>query len=307
MKASYSFVLALLTCATTTLLANSPASSKVHAAAATSTEVSTEGSLTTEAAISHIPSGAGLHFQHVASGLMACNGCVELSSATNAPSNATLVSGIQALTSWQADADSAGTGSASGASGIISNPALSGTARQFKTSYTNGGSERFYTTFGADAQATHFLYDGYVYIASPSNDVANIEMDTNQVIANGDTVIYGFQCDGYSKTWDYTANQGTPTSPNDVWVHSSATCNPQSWSANAWHHVQISYSHDNSGNVTYESVSLDGVQQTINATVNSAFALGWGAGALLTNFQIDGMGTSGTTTVYLDNLKIYRW
>jgi hypothetical protein len=301
-KASYSFVLALLTCATTTLLANSPASNKVHAAAATSTEVSTESAFGSGPA----PAGAGLHYQHVAD-VMACSTCFQTANSSNVPSNATSVSGIQALTSWLADADSAGTGSASGASGIVSNPALSGTARQFKTSYTNGGSERFYTTFGADAQATHFVYDGYVYIASPSNDVANIEMDTNQVIANGDTVIFGFQCDGYSKTWDYTANQGTPTSPNDVWVHSSATCNPQSWSANAWHHVQISYSHDNSGNVTYESVSLDGAQQTINATVNSAFALGWGAGALLTNFQIDGMGTSGTTTVYLDNLKIYRW
>jgi hypothetical protein len=301
-KASYSFVLALLTCATTTLLANSPASNKVHAAAATSAEVSTEGSFSPAPA----PAGAGLHFQHVAD-VMACSGCMQITNNANVPSNATGVSGIQALTSWLADADSAGTGSASGASGIVSNPALSGTARQFKTSYTGGGSERFYVTFGADAQATHFLYDGYVYIASPSNDVANIEMDVNQVIQNGDTVIFGFQCDGYSKTWDYTRNSGTPTSPNDVWAHSTATCNPQNWSANAWHHVQIAYSRDNSGNVTYESVTLDDAQQTINVTVPSAFSLGWGAGALLTNFQIDGMGASGTTQVYLDNLTISRW
>jgi hypothetical protein len=304
-KAPYSFVLALLTCATTPLLANSPASNKVRPAAQNSAELSSEGALTPASEISHVPSGAGLHFQHV-SEIMACNACLQSSNDANVPSNATSVTAIQSLTSWLQDADSAGTGTASGSSGIVSNPALSGAARQFETSFTNGGSERFYVTFGADTQATNFLYDGWVYIASPSNDVANIEMDTNQVMANGQTVIYGFQCDGYSNTWDYTENQGTPTSPSDVWVHSTAACNPRNWSTNAWHHVQISYSRDSSGNVTYQSVWLDGAQQTINETVPSAFALGWGS-ALLTNFQVDGYGASGTTTVYLDNLTIYRW
>lgn len=289
-----------MTCATTTLLANSPASNKVRAAATTSAEVSTEVS------VSPIPVPAGGGLQHVAD-VMACSACVQVTNNTSVPSNATSVSGLQALTTWQADQDAGGSGAASGTTGIVSNPALSGTARQFKTSYSTGGSERFYTPFATDAESTHFFYDAEVYIASPSNDVANIEMDVNQVIQNGDTVIFGFQCDGYSKTWDYTQNAGTPTSPNDEWVHSTATCNPQSWSANAWHHVQVAYSRDNSGNVTYESVTLDGTQQTINVTVPSAFALGWGAGALVTNFQIDGMGASGTTQMYLDNLTISRW
>jgi hypothetical protein len=53
-------------------------------------------------------------------------------------------------------------------------------------------------------------------------------------------------------------------------------------------------------------VWLDDVQENINTTVNSAFALGW-APALLTNFQVDGLGASGSNTVYLDDLTIYRW
>jgi hypothetical protein len=40
--------------------------------------------------------------------------------------------------------------------------------------------------------------------------------------------------------------------------------------------------------------------------VPSAFALGWGS-TLLTNFQVDGMGASGSPTVYIDELAIYRW
>jgi hypothetical protein len=90
-------------------------------------------------------------------------------------------------------------------------------------------------------------------------------------------------------------------------VHSNQACSVQNWTPNAWHHVQISYSRDNSGNVTYKSVWLDGVQQDLNATVYSSFALGWSP-TLLTNFQVDGnTAASSTSTVYLDNLTIYRW
>jgi hypothetical protein len=71
--------------------------------------------------------------------------------------------------------------------------------------------------------------------------------------------------------------------------------------------VQIGYSRDDSGNVTYSSVWLDGAEQSINATVNSAFALGWGP-TMLTNFQIDSAESgSASATVYLDDLTIYRW
>jgi hypothetical protein len=70
--------------------------------------------------------------------------------------------------------------------------------------------------------------------------------------------------------------------------------------------VQIAYSRDDAGNVTYQSVWLDDVEQDINATVPSSFVLGWGP-TLLTNLQVDGLGASGSSTVWLDNLTIYRW
>jgi hypothetical protein len=74
---------------------------------------------------------------------------------------------------------------------------------------------------------------------------------------------------------------------------------------NAWHHVQVAYARDNSGNINYQTVWLDDVPQAINATVNSAFALGW-APSLLTNLQVDGIG-NGQAIVYIDNLTVYRW
>jgi hypothetical protein len=222
------------------------------------------------------------------------------------PSNAISVSALQALNAWQAVNDSAASGSSTGSDSLVGSPAYSGTARQFVTNFTNAGNERYYVFFGDDTESTNFLYDTWVYLTSSSSQIGNLEMDMNQTMANGQTAIFGFQCDGYNSTWDYTANKGTPQNPIDTWVKSNAACNPRNWSINTWHHVQISYSRDDSGNITYSAVWLDDVQHSINATVNSAFALGW-APALLTNFQVDGLGSSGTTTVYMDGLTIYRW
>jgi hypothetical protein len=315
-KGSYSFVLALLSCANTVVFANSPVSNNSTVASKASSRVSTASDSLNRIAgpaiqrspsgAFRLPTGSGSYNPHVRSRVNACSGCILSPSGINIPAAATEVTEIQALGNWSAAQDAAGSGTAIGATGMVNAPSLSGNARQFQTSYSNSGDERYYTSFGADTVPTNFLYDAWVYIASPSSDVANLEMDMNQVMSNGQTVIFGVQCDGYSGTWDYTANEGTPANYSDVWLHSTAPCNPRNWAPNAWHHVQISYSRDAAGNVTYGSVWLDSVEQSLNVTVPSAFALGWSS-MLLTNFQVDGVGTSGSTTVYLDNLAVYRW
>jgi hypothetical protein len=229
--------------------------------------------------------------------------------APNIPQNAISVSSIQTLSNWIAatDSESGSGGVAMGTMNLVSSPSNGGgEALQFVTSFTNSGDERYSTVFGDDTSATNFVWDGWVYLDQSVSNIANLEMDMNQVLANGQTVIYGFQCDGYSGTWDYTTNAGTPQIPADQWVHSNAPCNVQNWSTETWHHVQMQYSRDASGNVTYQSVWLDGVQSEINATAPSAFALGWGQ-VLLTNFEVDGLGASGSSTMYLNDLTVYRW
>ena len=221
------------------------------------------------------------------------------------PRSAIEVANIDNLSGWADVNDTAAQGGSSGSTSLVASPSLTGSARAFAASYTNSGNERFWVSFGDDDVSSNFLYDTWVYIQSPSTTLANLEMDLNQTMPNGQTAIFGFQCDGWNNTWDYTANKGTPQNPVDTWVKSSQYCNPRQWSTNTWHHVQVSYSRDSSGNIDYRSVWLDDVQQNINAKVNSAFALGW-APVLLTNFQIDGMG-NGQTTVYMDNLTVYRW
>lgn len=263
-----------------------------------------------------VSSATGAHVLHVKSWGKQGSACVSNvaidvvpSPAATVPASALAVNAIQTLTNWRADVDTAaGDGSsASGVTSLVNSPSLSGTARQFATSFANYSGVRYNASFGADTSATSFLYDGWFYLGGGSGSIGNLEFDLNQVIPNGDTVIFGFQCDSWSKTWDYTANQGTPQQPVDAWLHSSAPCNVQNWAINTWHHVQIAYSRDTAGNATYQSVWLDNVEQDLNVTVPSAFALGWSP-VLLTNFQVDGMTVApGSATVTMDELTIYRW
>ena len=266
-----------------------------------------------------VTAGSGAHTLHVkAWGKgVSCDADVAITvkggSSTGTPtggpsiaSDAVSVSSIQTLSDWKAAHDTGGPGSSSGSMSIVSSPSLSDHARRFVTKYSKAGDERYSATFGDDTSATNLVYDGWVYVAGSTKEVANLEMDLNQVMPNGQTVIYGFQCDGYSGAWDYSENKGTPTKPDVKWVSSGAKCNVRDWSANTWHHVQVSFSRTSTGKVTYKAVWLDGVEHALNITVLSAYALGWSP-SLSTNFQVDGLGSSGSITFYLDKLIVYRW
>lgn len=233
------------------------------------------------------------------------------SSATSIiPSTAIVVNDIQTIPTWT-DWFDTGTivGADTAASGVwktVASPSLSGAALQFVTNYTDNGGILYYDNFAAsnpDTTAQNWFLDTWVYVAAPNGSLANVEMDLNQVDPSGNTIIMGFQCDGWgtNNTWDYTwTDNGTH------WTHSSQPCNPRNWTANTWHHVQIYFSHDDQGNVTYHTVWFDDQKQDINATVYSSLPLGW-ANSNILNFQIDGMGQSGTITTYLDNVSVYHW
>jgi len=259
-----------------------------------------------------IPAAAGGHTLHVkawgnSGAVCVTDVSITVSTAGLIPPYAASVGGIQSLSNWSAVHDPGTPGSSTGSMGVTSSPSRSGAARRFTTSYSYYGGERYTVIFGDDQSAQNFVFDTWVYIAGSSAGIANLEIDLSQVMPNGQTVIFGFQCDGWSGTWDYTANKGTPTNYSDQWVQSSAPCNVRSWSTNTWHHVQIAYSRNSSGYITYNTVSLDGVQQSINATVLGAFQLGWGP-VLLANVQVDGATSgSGSSTVYVDDMTLYRW
>jgi hypothetical protein len=222
------------------------------------------------------------------------------------PSNALTTSSLQTLSNWVKVHDTSTSGKSTGSMSLVGSPEHSGPSRKFTTDYSDYGGERYSITFGDDRTSTNFLWDGWVYLTSSSSTIANLEMDLDQTMSNGQTVVFGFQCDGNNGTWDYSENLGSASKPVGHWKHSSAACNPRSWSKDTWHHVQISYSRTDTGKITYKSVYLDGVEKTLNATVSGARDLGWGS-SLTINFQVDGRSTKGSSKVYLDDLTLKRW
>jgi hypothetical protein len=222
------------------------------------------------------------------------------------PSYAKVQEQIDLLPNWRIKHDPATPGTATGSMTVVSDPTLTGQAVKYYTAYTNSGGILYSNTYGNDTDSTNFVYDVNVWL-TPDSVLSNLELDGNQVTRNGHTIIYGFQCSGYSNVWEYTENAGTVDQTKAHWLKSTAPCNPANWTRNTWHHIQIGVSRDDSGNVTYHSVWFDGVEQPINKTVMSDFSLGWALGALVSNFQVDGLGTSGSATIYVDNLKMSRW
>lgn len=222
------------------------------------------------------------------------------------PSYATSVSNIQALSTWKATHDSGGSGSSTGSTYMVSSPSLYGGTRKYESSFSNSGDERFSTNFADDVNSKNFFYDGWVYLTSSSSKLGNLEFDINQTMANGQTVLVGVQCDGYTNHWAYTVNTGSASNVKPRWYSKTSTyCNPRSWSQYKWHHVQFSFSRTSSGTIYYHSIWLDGNESTLNTTAFGAADLHWGP-TINTQFQIDGLGT-GSVTAYIDALRIYRW
>jgi hypothetical protein len=260
-----------------------------------------------------VSTGTGGHTIHVKAWGKSGASCVHSIAVTvsgtssSTPTYAVNHSNLQSSGTWRQSHDAGTPGSASGWSALTTSPSRSGHSRHLATSYSSYGGERYHTSFSDDMSKHNFVYDVWVYIKNTTTGVSNLEFDLNQVIGNGWTVIMGFQCDRWSNTWDYTANKGSATRPNDSWIHSGVACNPKNWTVNTWHHVQIAYSRDDSGYVTYHDVTLDGAKHSINAKVFSGFALGWGR-TMLTNFQVDG-GTSYSSgsDVFIDNMNISSW
>jgi Bacterial Ig-like domain (group 2) len=221
---------------------------------------------------------------------------------------ATSSGNLDGARNWKAVHDSATSGESMGSSVYPVTTPPYDDARQFYMTYSDRGGERFSLSFGSSVSVTHFLYDTYIYFVNPSQ-VQNVELDINQVMSNGQTVIFGTQCSSNSGTWEYTTAITDDGDRKSHWNASSIPCNPKTWTANSWHQVQIASSRDSSGNVTYDWVTLDGATSNfVNATGPSALSLGWAVGDLSLNFQLDGANeASGSITAYIEDLTIYGW
>lgn len=225
-------------------------------------------------------------------------------STSGAPANAVASADLDGAGNWNAIHDGGTPGSSRGSSVYPASTPLYDDAREFYMTYSAKGGERWSLAFGKDANATHFILDTYVYLTDPSQ-VQNLELDMNQVMPNGQTVILGTQCSSISGSWEsaYTAGR------LDHWLGSNIRCDPRTWAPNQWHHIQIAMHRDANGVVTHDWVNLDGSHQVFSgATRGAAQSLGWGPGVLLVNYQIEGNNAGGgSVTSFIHKMTVIRW
>jgi hypothetical protein len=220
------------------------------------------------------------------------------------PSNAVPSADLDTSNNWLGEHDAGTPGSSRGSTLFPATTPLYDDAREFYMTYSGRGGERWHNSFGNDASATHFVMDTYVYVTNPSQ-LANLELDLNQVMSDGRTVIFGTQCSTYSHSWEWTYyGSGGPH-----WHSSNISCDPRGWSANTWHHIQVGFHRDGNGYATHDWVNFDGNHSTFSgASGSAAKALGWAKGSLLMNVQLDGWNTgSGSVTAYFHKTTFYRW
>jgi len=210
---------------------------------------------------------------------------------------------LDALKTWAGEWDNATSGSATGAT---SYPVTIGgrTARAFPSDYKKNGGMRYHVQYAIDSKAQHFIYAGDLWIEDPTQ-IAQMELDNNQVDVAQKVYIYGVQANKNSGKWDIT-KQDTACH----WIPSPAKADPTLWPANKWLHFEIASHRDDAGNITYDAVHLDGVTQLINQTLPSARKIlpVWGMGHLLVNLQLGGASNvGGSIRVYGNGLKVARW
>ena len=138
----------------------------------------------------------------------------------------------------------------------------------------------------------HFTYDVYFFGKNLEKSQA-LEFDINQFF-NSMGFIWGHECriaGGHEwDTWDNV---------NKHWVDTGFACKPVS---NSWNHLVIQVSRNDSNQLVFESITLNGNTHTLNVTRphGTAGKDWWG---VTINWQYDGNVNQDPYTVYLDELN----
>jgi hypothetical protein len=137
----------------------------------------------------------------------------------------------------------------------------------------------------------NFTYDVYFYGDDLSASQA-LEFDINQFF-DSMGFIFGHECEiaggNEWKIWDNAGNK---------WVSTGIACYPNE---NAWNHLTIEVERTTGNQLVYQSITLNGVTNTLNWTYDhgSCPSDWWG---VTINYQMDGNYKQSPYTVYLDDL-----
>jgi len=192
----------------------------------------------------------------------------------------------------------------------IKSPSLSGSATQFSLGGTAVYSDALFNnhligdlssqglldTNHTLVPALHsFTYDVYFYVSNMALSQA-VEFDINQFFDNLG-FIWGHECRiAGGHQWDIWDNI------NQHWVPTGIPCNPV---GNSWNHLIIQVQRTSSNQLLYQSITLNGVTNTLNQAYNPRSTPGWFG--ITVNYQMDGDYKQSAYSVYLDKMAFtYR-
>ena len=135
-----------------------------------------------------------------------------------------------------------------------------------------------------------FTYDVYFYGTNLELSQA-VEFDINQFF-NNLGFIWGHECRiAGGHEWDVWNNVTAHWTPTGI------PCNPVD---NSWNHLTIQVQRTPSNQLLYQSITLNGVTNTLNEYYDPGSAVNWYGVTI--NYQMDGNSQQSPYTVYLDEL-----
>ncbi len=215
-----------------------------------------------------------------------------------APSGSYTYNNIDQATGWQSCGACAGIGG-SGPVGrysyqqFVPSPSLDGASMAFYNCCAAWADALWWKQLGANAGASHFVYDLYFYVPHPELSQA-LEFDVNQSV-NGKKYIFGTQCalaDGQWEVWNTAGN---------YWVKTGIACS--SIPNYMWNHLTLEFQRVN-GQTYFVAVTLNGVKKYINRYY---YAKSVSSNELNVAFQMDLKGAGSGYTVWLDQVKLTVW
>lgn len=186
-------------------------------------------------------------------------------------------------------------------------PTLSGSAAQFNLGGTAAYSDVLFANhligpFSSQGQPDsaqsivpalhHFTYTGDFYTATGERTYA-LELDVNSFPGGGVGMTFGTQCRIFGgHGWDVWDSQH--------WIQTGKACNPVE---NGWNHFSIDVTRGPSNELTYNTITLNDVVNTIGLTY-PPFAVPADWYGVTVNVQLDGDNVQHNTSVVVDNLTL---
>ena len=281
----------------------------VYQATTTSTSLSTQVNLSSGSHVVYArawdPTGAQGTSQpmtvQVGSGSTAATAAQTATSALpTPPANAVVLDNLQSQSDgWKACSDCAwGTNKTTNfwMAPFNTNPSRSGSSRELFVGGPQWTNALFIKTLPAHNDASHFLWDFWVYFDPTSNaNIWSAEFDLWQQVG-GTQFMIGSQCNFGNGEWDIW------NEPANRWVPTDKPC-PR-WTPATWHHVQW-YLERGSNYYRYVTVVLDGKPINFGVTYNTV-GNSW-ADSVGVQWQLDQSGSGVALHEWIDNVKLTMW